>query len=314
MSTVAAIRETSLPGLIDRAATALASARSSAEVLEARDLASFAYDAAKKAARLAKFKRAHDDVIAAVHRAQADALVIESEAKKRLADEYDAAQERGEVAKQGQRTDLLPAEKKVPTPADVGLTYKQVHEARQIRDAERADPGIVRRVVDQRLRRGEEPTKAAVRDAVTPFRRPEEPPRAARDDAHQPKPSEPAQIVSLETRTPRLPSFEGLDRDNDAEDAAEDLRDGPQVDLDTVEGRAHAINGALSTLDLIEITGREYWAVFHKDPARTVYEGWVRAAHAKLTSILQEIGDVQLQGAAGGQKGRGRKGSANSSP
>jgi hypothetical protein len=36
-------------------------------------------------------------------RAQADALLIESEAKRRLADEYDAAQERGEIAKQGQQ-------------------------------------------------------------------------------------------------------------------------------------------------------------------------------------------------------------------
>jgi hypothetical protein len=35
---------------------------------------------------------------AAVHRAQADALEIEAKAKRRLADEYDAAQERGEVA------------------------------------------------------------------------------------------------------------------------------------------------------------------------------------------------------------------------
>ncbi len=34
------------------------------------------------------------------HRAQADALEIEAMAKRRLADEYDAAQERGEVGQQ----------------------------------------------------------------------------------------------------------------------------------------------------------------------------------------------------------------------
>jgi hypothetical protein len=39
-----------------------------------------------------------DVLIAAVYRAQADALVIEAQAKRRLADEYDAAQARGEVA------------------------------------------------------------------------------------------------------------------------------------------------------------------------------------------------------------------------
>ena len=40
-----------LPALVDRAAAVLSNARSSAEVLEARDMASVAYDAAKKAAR-----------------------------------------------------------------------------------------------------------------------------------------------------------------------------------------------------------------------------------------------------------------------
>jgi hypothetical protein len=60
----------------------------------------------------------------------------------RLADEYDAAQERGEVAKQGQRIDLIPEGNQVPTPADIGLTAKQVHEARQVRDAERLAPGL----------------------------------------------------------------------------------------------------------------------------------------------------------------------------
>ena len=87
-----------LTALIDRASAALAGARSAAEILEARDMASVAYDAAKKAARLGNAKRAHDELISAAYRAQADALEIEAQAKRRLADEYDAAQERGEVA------------------------------------------------------------------------------------------------------------------------------------------------------------------------------------------------------------------------
>jgi hypothetical protein len=62
-----------LPALVDRAAAVLSNARSSAEVLEARDMASVAYDAAKKAARFAKAKNAADSLIAAAHRAQADA-------------------------------------------------------------------------------------------------------------------------------------------------------------------------------------------------------------------------------------------------
>jgi hypothetical protein len=38
---------------------------------------------------------------------------------------------------------------------------KLIHEARLIRDAEAAEPGIVRRALDERLEQGEEPMKAA---------------------------------------------------------------------------------------------------------------------------------------------------------
>jgi hypothetical protein len=70
---------------------------------------------------------------------------IEAGAKRRLADEYDAAQERGEVATRADQN-LLLDEKKVSV-ADIGLTHKDIHEARIIRDAEVADPGIVRRTL-----------------------------------------------------------------------------------------------------------------------------------------------------------------------
>jgi hypothetical protein len=152
-----------LPGLVQRAASQLASATSAAEVLEARDMAGVAYTAAKSAARLAKAKGAHDELIAKAHRAQADALEIEAMAKRRLADEYDAAQERGEVRAHGERR---VSEAETVGFADIGLTGKDIHEARQIRDAEEAEPGIVRQTLDAALEAGEEPTKAAVRRAV----------------------------------------------------------------------------------------------------------------------------------------------------
>lgn len=152
-----------LPGLIDRAATMLAGAKTAAEVLEAREAAGLAYDVAKRAARLKNAKAAHDDLVAAAHRAQADALEIEAAAKRRLADEYDAAQARGEVAGHG-RSKVEPAN--VTTAADLGLRRDQIHEARRLRDAEAADPGIVRRTLDQKLERGEEPTRSAVRRAA----------------------------------------------------------------------------------------------------------------------------------------------------
>jgi hypothetical protein len=157
-----------LPELIDRAATMLAGAKTAAEVLEAREAASFVYDTAKRAARLGRAKAAHDDLIAAAHRVQADALEIEAAAKRRLADEYDAAQGRGEVATGSVRTDIVVSANDVrpATAADLGLRRDQIHEARQIRDAEVADPGIVRRTLDDKLERGEEPTRSSVRRAA----------------------------------------------------------------------------------------------------------------------------------------------------
>src|SRR6185312_13706688 len=106
------VRDMTLPSLIDRASKALLGARSSAEILEARDMASVAYTTAKAMARIGKAKNAHDTVVAAAHRAQADALEIEAGAKRRLADEYDAAQERGEVAGHGDH--LLSGKRNIP--------------------------------------------------------------------------------------------------------------------------------------------------------------------------------------------------------
>jgi hypothetical protein len=158
---------TPLPMLIDRAATALVNAKTAAEVLEARGMASIAYDTAKTTARLGKAKNAHDELIATAHRVQADALQIEAQAKRRLADEYDAAQERGEVAsgRDGPGAGVLNGNAKA-TVTDIGLTRKDIHDARMVRDAEAADPGIVRRTVDEAVAAGKEPTKAKVRRAV----------------------------------------------------------------------------------------------------------------------------------------------------
>lgn len=61
--------------------------------------------------------------------------------KRRLADEYDAAQAAGQVATPrdgnlGRSNGERPA-----TAKEVGLTRKEVHDARQLRDAEARDPG-----------------------------------------------------------------------------------------------------------------------------------------------------------------------------
>jgi len=159
-----------LRALVDRAASILANARSSAEILDAREMAGFAYDVAKRTARIQRAKDAHDVLIGAAHRAQAHALEIEAQAKHRLADEYDAAQARGEVAStrsnRGNQWTVDVANEAPVTAANLGLRRDEIHDARLIRDAEANDPGIVRRTLDDRLARGEEPTRAALRKMV----------------------------------------------------------------------------------------------------------------------------------------------------
>lgn len=158
-----------LPDLIDRATSALSSARDSAEVLEARDIARVAYDAAKTAGRMARAKKAHETVISAVYRAQADALLIEARAKMRLADEYDAAQDRGEVAtgRDGPGAGVVDDNAKA-TAADIGLRRDEIHEARKLRDAEAQEPGATQAALNAMVERGEEPTKAKLRQDLKP--------------------------------------------------------------------------------------------------------------------------------------------------
>ncbi|WP_312472046.1 hypothetical protein [Brucella sp.] len=67
----------------------------------------------------------------------------------RLAEEYDAAQERGEVRKaNNEKTNSIAEAVSVSVSvSEIGITHKQVHEARQLRDAEKAEPGIAQRAV-----------------------------------------------------------------------------------------------------------------------------------------------------------------------
>lgn len=177
-------RTGALPAMVERAAQTLASAKTAAEVLEARDMASVAYDTAKRAARLAEVRDAHDDLLSKIHRAQADALEIEAGAKRRLADEYDAAQAAKVVGQSGARTDLVSKGNEVVPPARAaGISRKEIHEARIIRDAEEADPGIVKRTINAAVDAGEEPTRAKVRRAVISTARPDSNPQPKRGKA-----------------------------------------------------------------------------------------------------------------------------------
>jgi hypothetical protein len=71
----------------------------------------------------------------------------------RLAEEYDAAQERGEVKRNGGDRSSVD-DRNTASAADLGLRRDEIHEARQFRDAERADPGIIDRTISGMIERG----------------------------------------------------------------------------------------------------------------------------------------------------------------
>jgi len=146
-----------LPALLMAASRRLAEAKTAGEVLEAREMARLAQDAASAALRIAKIRQAKDEVISAVNHAQADAMEIEYKAQRRFAEEYDEAQKQGFVAGQGnvQNADVSHL-------ADLGVTRQDVHRFREAAAAETAEPGITRRVLDDQLASEQSPNRAGL--------------------------------------------------------------------------------------------------------------------------------------------------------
>lgn len=137
---------------------------SQGDVLAAKLLAARAYDDAKSAVRLAERFGAAESLTAKARQLQGDALLIETRAKIAIADEWDEAKAAGLV--------LAGRPKSVPdgnafTAQEAGLTRKEIHEARKLRDAERAAPGIVERAIAARLAGGFSPSRAQVRGIGT---------------------------------------------------------------------------------------------------------------------------------------------------
>ncbi len=158
MNAPAAIADVSgLDVVVERARSLL----DDGDVMAARMLAAGAYEQAKAAASYAQRFGAAERLVGKARRLQADALMIEAQAKVRLADEYDAAQAAGEVASRGRPKNV--PDGNIITVADAGLSRKEIHEARKLRDAEREAPGIVERAIQARLSAGLEPSRASLR-------------------------------------------------------------------------------------------------------------------------------------------------------
>jgi hypothetical protein len=133
------------------------------DVIAAKVLAAHAYDNAKSAVALAERFKAGNALVDKARRLQGDALLIESRAKIRLADEWDAAKDAGLVG--SGRPKSVP-EGNGFTAAEAGLDRKEIHEARKLRDAEAKEPGIVERAIAARLSAGFNPSRANLRAAV----------------------------------------------------------------------------------------------------------------------------------------------------
>jgi phage N-6-adenine-methyltransferase len=141
-----------LPALIDRARSRLAEARTSAEVLEARA-------AAKAALHYAKLQKAANET-------QADCLAMIKRAEIRMADEIDAAQARGEVARPGGDRDSIvraPDNRNEATLDELGVDRRRVAEWRELRDA---GEGVVDQAIQAALDENRAPTNADIHRAV----------------------------------------------------------------------------------------------------------------------------------------------------
>jgi hypothetical protein len=160
MTAIAALDASGLADAVQRARVLL----DEGDVMAARLLAAGAYDQAKAAAGYAERFRAGERLVEKARRLQADALLIEARAKVELADQWDSAQAAGQAASKG-RPKNIPDEK-IFTQAEAGLTAKEIHDARRLRDAERRQPGFVQRVIAARLTAGLEPSRANLRAAI----------------------------------------------------------------------------------------------------------------------------------------------------
>lgn len=149
-----------LPDLIDKARRLF----SAGDIKRARMLAAAAGAQAKAQADVAKRFGAAGELVAKARRLQGDALLIEARASIRIADEYDAAQAKGEAAKQGRPKKVSDGDHF--TLEEAGLTKQEVADARKLRDAEAGEPGIVERAIAARLAQGLEPTRRSLRHAV----------------------------------------------------------------------------------------------------------------------------------------------------
>lgn len=133
------------------------------DVQRAMKIAVVSYDKAKAEADCAEKVKASRELIDKARRMQAEAAKIEGICYVAMADAVDAAQASGKLSRG--RPEKVLAEDHF-TLEDVGVDKRRLHEARQLRDAVRAEPEFIDRIVEARLSEGLEPSRAALKKAA----------------------------------------------------------------------------------------------------------------------------------------------------
>lgn len=140
-----------LPALLSRAGNRLLEARTSAEVLEARQLA----QAALHYARVTK----------AANETHADCLRIITRAEIRMANEIDRGQEAGEIERPGGARNVIvqTSDNEKPSLPELGVSRQRLAEWRELRDA---GEEAVESAISGALEEGQTPTRASIQSHV----------------------------------------------------------------------------------------------------------------------------------------------------
>ncbi|MVA47344.1 hypothetical protein GOZ83_20015 [Agrobacterium vitis] len=137
---------------------------SDGDVQTAYKLATGAYAEAKAFVTYAEKIKANREWIDKARRMQADALDIESTCIISMANAVDEAQAKGEIASRGRPKNV--DRENVFTLEDIGLDRGDLHSARNLRNAELAEPGFVKRAIEVRLSEGLEPSRKSLNSAA----------------------------------------------------------------------------------------------------------------------------------------------------
>lgn len=160
MSELAVLDSSELVVTIERARLAL----DEGDLKAALVLSSGVYAQAKAAAGYAESVKASRTLVDKARRLQADALKIEALAYCAMADAVDEAQAKGAISRGGRPETVQGADRF--SLEEVGIDKRRLHEARQLRNAERKEPGFVERIVVARLEEGLEPSRASLKAAA----------------------------------------------------------------------------------------------------------------------------------------------------